>query len=342
MHPYVYTTVEGAQIPHIVSLAEIGQWQPPQQANTDSLPLTSPPPSTLTSTKSLCYSYFSHTIHHCLWSLCFHHVLSWIVVVKKNTRIRVCISPALPLPLPIMTMTMWEEAHNRKWQIIKNWPIYSISSTGASPPPGPCWLGLIFSFDVYIHHCQICHNIWCLLLTKGYLLQARELQLHVNLCCARIGKCDLCSEQHRKSGQTLSMYSVGRALTNHWIVVCGVTAIPTSSGSLVLLHPHLGAIIGLSKQNNLKIWRKKQVLAKPCSMLYLHHPHIDRIALEEAAKKSKQLILCVTNTGENIWWTLFSWGVEVTLRWGHKNLKRRFHAWFGPWDLVGTALCVLC
>jgi hypothetical protein len=77
-------------------------------------------------------------------------------------------------------------------------------------------------------------------------------------------------------------------------------------------------------------------------MLYLHHPHIDRIALEEAAKKSKQLILCVTNTGENIWWTLFSWGVEVTLRWGHKNLKRRFHAWFGPWDLVGTALCVLC
>ena len=140
-------------------LAKIGQWQPPQQANTDSLPLTSPPPSTLTSTKSLCYSYSSHTIHHCLWSLCFHHVLSSIVVVNEEHHGSwVCKSPALLLPLPIMAMTMWEEAHNRRRQIIKNWPIYSISSTGASPPPGPCWLGLIFSFVIYIHHCQICHN----------------------------------------------------------------------------------------------------------------------------------------------------------------------------------------
>ena len=58
-------------------------------------------------------------------------------------------------------------------------------------------------------------------------------------------------------------------------------------------------------------------------MLYLHHPHIDRIALEEATKKSKQLILCVTNTGENVWWTLFSWGVEVSLRLRAQNFEEK-------------------
>ena len=85
---------------------------------------------------------------------------------------------------------------------------------------------------------------------------------------------------------------------------------------------------------------KKQVLAKPCSMLYPHHPHIDRIALEEAAKKSQPLILFVTNTGENVWWTLFSWGVEVSLRLRAQNFDEKISCMI--WSLLSCGYSTVC